>query len=153
MSTILVTEAGEKNRELINRIKAGMEAKGDNFSEKEKSGVYYTSLPESITKEQCIELSKHNDNYIEAVHVAAAELAVDAFKADPNAVKSVATFGLCRGKIETVVHKEKTYPNNFAKEGEDKTITKPLQMSVKYQTGSGRGLNALREQLSEAYVK
>lgn len=152
MSTILKTEV-EVNRTMINKIKENMEKKGDNYSEKEKSGAYYETLPEGITKEQRIEISKHDDMFIESVHVAAAELATDAFKEDPEAMKSVAKFGLCRGYVETVVHKEKTYPNNFAKEGEDKTITKHLQITAKYQTGSGRGLNALRDQLSQAYKK
>lgn len=152
MAITFNNEKLDKHRELADAIKSGLETNGSNIVEKEGHGAYYANLPEGVDKKQVEAVAKYNNNFVLASHIAIGETAADMFKKDKSLERVDAEVGFFgkRDKIQTTVHREKTYTNSMAKTPEEATITKHLVMTPKIETG-GYGLKGIRAALSEEF--
>lgn len=152
MSVKFNSEALQKHAGLAASIKETLETKGTDVAEKESHGAYYANLPEGLSKEVVEDLSKYNNAFTAASHVAFGEVAAEIFVNNPEAQKvngQIGFFGK-RDNIEMTAHREKTYRNNFAETEEDKELKKHLVISASVNV-SGYGLKSIREAMSEEF--
>lgn len=152
MSVNFKSEALQKHAGLAASIKDSLEVKGTSVAEKESHGAYYSNLPEGLTKEVVEDLSKYNNAFTAAAHVAFGEVAADIFvnNADAQKVNGEIGFFGKRDNIELTAHREKTYRNNFAESEEDKELKKHLVINASVNV-SGYGLKSIREAMSEEF--
>lgn len=141
-----------KHKELADKIKESLQREAGMITEREDRGAYLANLPEGINKEVVDTLSKYNNGYTVAAHVAIGEMAAEAFKADKklDRIDSKLTVGGVRDTMEVTVHREKTFKNSFAKTPEEETIHKSLVMTTKIQSNT-TGLKSIMKAMSEEF--
>ena len=144
----------QKHKPLSDAIKDSLTAEGSSIKEKESHGAYFANVPEElgITPQQIEDLSKYNNRFVTAAHVAIGEMAGDMFNNDSslNRVDAKVGFFGKRDEVEITVHREKVYRNNFAENEEDKELRKPLVMSTTISS-AGYGLKSVRDAMSEEF--
>lgn len=150
MSFTFNNEVTAKIRKEVDEVKKNLVIEGGVIKEKEKGASYINTLPEGID-EKTVEKVRHADaQFLKATEVAMAEMAMSEFKKEKELDKVTGSVDALNGaKVQSSIFREKTYTNNFAKEGEDKTITKHLVVSTKAEFVSTRGIGSIRDAMSK----
>lgn len=156
MSVHFEDEKLAKNKELSDRIKAGLEVDGAKIKEKEKHKTYFDNLPEGLTEQTVKDMSEYNNKYVLGAHVAVGELAAEVFVKDKEIDLVDANVGFFgpKDKITMTVRRSKEYngrsPNSKDDADKDLKVTKHLVMLSEVET-SGSGIKKIREAMSAEF--
>lgn len=144
--SIFKDELFDNFRTGADRVYDALEGEGNSWKE---DTAYYAGLPEGITKKVADEVAAYNSQFTKEAGLGAAMKAYDVFKADDSIDSVVVKSALGKGSITNTIYREKQYTNNFAKEGEDKTIVKNMVMTTKVDAFPLRGYAKMRDSISQ----
>jgi hypothetical protein len=155
MTTEFKTKNIDKYREMVDSIKDHLEVHNGTIKEKEFHSAYDDTLPEGIDKETIEKVSKHNNAFNLATHIALGEVATDIFLEDKSVESVTAEVGYfgSNDKIQSTIHREKEYINHMAKDGEPNKINKNLvfNTTVVSVSNKGYGLKSIKKAMSEEF--
>lgn len=142
--------------ELSEKIQKGLEINKDSTATVAEN-LYVNNLPSTLTEDVVTKVSDYNAQFIAASGHAVGVLATAAMvkhKSMDSVEVKIPTIG--KDYVEHTFTRTSKHTNAFAKEGEDKTITKHGTLSTTYSVRAGKNkgaLNAVRDTLSEAANK
>lgn len=122
--------------------------KGD-FVEIEKGAAFYNNLPEGITRDTVDALANYNNDFINASHIAMANVAAPHFEANGGAerVKAKVSIGPRNDSLFLSAEEQRSY----GIPGTDKVSHKTMIITATEKIG-GRGLPAVKTELSDQYA-
>lgn len=149
-----MSDSISKHEDLAHKILENLKNEDNKINEKESHGAYNANLPEGVTPQTVEAISKYNGQFVSAAHIAIGKMAADVFAKNKKIDEIEASVGFF-GKDDSIdvnVLREQKFTNNFAKEGEDKEVVKPLfmQTTVTVKCAKGIGLKSIKDELGRS---
>ena len=152
MTKLVQGASANKYRELANKIKENLHFENGVISEKNKD-LYFDLLPEGIDRKTVEAYARHQNDYINAAHLAAAEIAGEHFKKDKSLARATAevSLGIRGDRLKLKLDRMREHLNPRYKEhGGDPKVIKAMNINSREIIG-GWGLKSLKAEISEHF--